>query len=58
MSNGISDSVRFKPLLNKVKPPADASDFLKEIRWSEFDKELLFFKRSFFCRKTNIDLII
>jgi hypothetical protein len=54
MSNGISYSVRFKPLLNKVKPPADASDFLEEIRRSEFDKELLFFKRSFSVEKPTL----
>ena len=36
-----NDSVGFKPQLNAVKAPADASDFLREIRRSEFEKILI-----------------
>jgi hypothetical protein len=37
MQNYLFDSVGFKPRLNEIKPPADASDFLMEIRRGKFD---------------------
>jgi hypothetical protein len=54
MQNYLFDSVGFKPQLNEVKPPADATDFLEviyrassikiraQIRRGEFDNVLYF----------------